>query len=40
METVEKFKGKSGFPTVPTAHGNPAKNAGFPHFHRDGGGLA
>ena len=40
METVEKSKGKSDFPTVPTALGNPTKCAGFPHSHSDGGGLA
>jgi hypothetical protein len=39
METVEKSRTKSDFPTVPTALGNPAKNAGFPHSHSDGGGL-
>jgi hypothetical protein len=30
---------ESEFPTLPSALGNPAKNAGFPHFHsHDGGG--
>ncbi len=26
------------FSTLPSALGNPAKNAGFPHFHSDDGG--
>jgi hypothetical protein len=30
---------KSEFPTLSTALGNPAKGAGFPHFHSDGGGC-
>ena len=37
METVEKSN--PDFSTVPTALGNPAKDAGFPHFpSHDGGG--
>jgi len=37
VESVEKSKSKNDFSTVPTALGNPAKDAGFPHFHRAGG---
>ncbi|MGO9271974.1 MAG: hypothetical protein ACLQOO_17200 [Terriglobia bacterium] len=35
MESVENSK--SEFPTLSTGLGNPAKRAGFPHFHRAGG---
>jgi hypothetical protein len=31
---------KSEFPTLSSALGNPAKSAGFPHFHSDDGGYA
>jgi len=37
VESVENSKGE--FPTLSTALGNPAKGAGFPHFHSDGGGC-
>jgi hypothetical protein len=37
VESVENSK--SEFPTLSTALGNPAKGAGFPHFHSDGGGY-
>jgi hypothetical protein len=39
VESVENLKNE--FPTLSTRLGNPAKNknAGFPHFHRAGGGL-
>jgi hypothetical protein len=37
VESVENSKGE--FPTLPTALANPAKSAGFPHFHRAGGGF-
>jgi hypothetical protein len=39
VESVENSK--SEFPTLSTGLGNPAKNknAGFPHFHRAGGGF-
>jgi len=30
---------KSEFPTLSTGLGNPANCAGFPHFHRAGGGI-
>ena len=33
VETVEKSKSQNDFSTVPTALGNPAKYAGFPHSH-------
>jgi hypothetical protein len=36
VESVENSK--SEFPTLSTGLGNPAKAAGFPHFHRAGGG--
>jgi hypothetical protein len=41
VESVENSKTKSEFSTLPTGLGNPAriKSAGFPHFHRAGGGL-
>ena len=37
----KRGKLKSEFPTLSTGLGNPAKNksAGFPHFHRAGGGF-
>jgi hypothetical protein len=31
VESVENSK--TEFPTLPTALGNPAQDAGFPHFH-------
>jgi hypothetical protein len=37
VESVENSKNE--FPTLPTGLGNPANDAGFPHFHRAGGGL-
>jgi hypothetical protein len=39
VESVENSKNE--FPTLSTGLGNPAKNknAGFPHFHRAGGGT-
>jgi hypothetical protein len=37
VESVENSK--SEFPTLPTGLGNPAKCAGFPHFHSAGGGF-
>jgi hypothetical protein len=37
VESVENSKDE--FPTLSTALGNPAKGAGFPHFHSDGGGC-
>jgi len=42
VESVENSKTKNEFSTLPTGLGNPAKNqsAGFPHFHRAGGGLS
>jgi hypothetical protein len=33
VETVEKSKNQNDFSTVPTALGNPAPIAGFPHSH-------
>jgi hypothetical protein len=39
VESVENSKNKSEFPTLSTGLGNPAKTAGFPHFHRAGDGL-
>jgi hypothetical protein len=36
VESVENSKNE--FPTLSTGLGNPAQNAGFPHFHRAGGG--
>jgi hypothetical protein len=36
-ESVENSK--SEFPTLSSALGNPAKSAGFPHFHSDDGGY-
>ena len=38
MESVENSKGE--FPTLSTALGNPAKSAGFPHFHSAYGGCS
>jgi hypothetical protein len=40
VESVENSKNQSEFSTLSTGLGNPAKNksAGFPHFHRAGGG--
>jgi len=40
MESAENSKNQSEFSTLSTGLGNPAKNkgAGFPHFHRAGGG--
>jgi hypothetical protein len=40
VESVENSKTQSEFSTLSTGLGNPAKNksAGFPHFHRAGGG--
>jgi hypothetical protein len=42
VESVENSKNQSEFSTLSTELGNPAKtkNAGFPHFHRAGGGLS
>jgi hypothetical protein len=42
VESVENSKNQSEFSTLSTALGNPAKSkgAGFPHFHRVGGGLS
>jgi hypothetical protein len=42
VESLENSKNQSEFPTLSTGLGNPAKNqdAGFPHFHRAGGGLS
>jgi len=41
VESVENAKTKSEFSTLSTGLGNPAKTkeAGFPHFHRAGGGF-
>ncbi len=41
MERVENSKSQNEFSTLSTGLGNPAKNqdAGFPHFHRAGGGI-
>jgi hypothetical protein len=40
VESVENSKTKTEFSTLSTGLGNPAKSkdAGFPHFHRAGGG--
>jgi len=38
VESVENSKGE--FPTLSTALGNPAKSAGFPHFHSAYGGCS
>jgi hypothetical protein len=37
VESVENSQ--SEFPTLSTGLGNPAKGAGFPHFHRADGGF-
>jgi hypothetical protein len=37
LESAENSKDE--FPTLSTGLGNPAPNAGFPHFHRAGGGF-
>jgi hypothetical protein len=37
VESVENSPNE--FPTLSTGLGNPAQNAGFPHFHRAGGGA-
>jgi len=37
VESLENSKDE--FPTLSTGLGNPAHNAGFPHFHRAGGGF-
>jgi hypothetical protein len=41
VESVENSKNQSEFSPLSTGLGNPAKSkdAGFPHFHRAGGGL-
>jgi hypothetical protein len=41
VESVENSKTKSELSSLSTGLGNPAKtkSAGFPHFHRAGGGL-
>jgi hypothetical protein len=36
VESVENSPNE--FPTLSTGLGNPAQNAGFPHFHSAGGG--
>jgi hypothetical protein len=36
---VKNSKSQNEFPTLPSALGNPAQIAAFPHFHRTGDGY-